>query len=616
MQTATNSAHQGVKNEPAFFVTDFGRSLAEYVNRSSTYPIYNHMALGEPKTSGTLPEPPRGYVADLPFEEYIDREFDDESESDYESDNEFEGDNKEIQENYLPYAPYAPTVPYAQTTSNVSTAPYAQTTSNVSTMSIVPTTLYAPVAPNTVTQRKVRKPRAPAEYISPPAILRRNTGLVTFSEPVSPELAAKINALKGRDRVLFMASLGTAQPKLALVGDMLKVNFKEGIPSIGFLQDYKFISTHEYNMKKNNIPGKVPVYRISKGYMENGYIRLRSGEDNCTEHGIVYSIALGVPYKALEGLHIDHIDQNKSNNIITNLNVLTQADHNKKTALDNPHIGELIGPRTNKQVVQKTLAGELVKVFPSAREGSRFYKKFDDWVSQRITKYDSKTSHRDANGIWYCTKWEYTGEYDYSPELRIKIIAAEWHSVYNPRTGAPVPAYKISHNGLLFQSTGRITEGHLRTDEYWEMSIHSETFKSHHLMMAAKIKGKIPEGMVVCHNGDIRTNVTMDTLRLGTRKDNTEEAIGIKVRVEDNRSGALITSEHNSMTSAEVSLDFVPTSLGKLLAGKESVTIERTSPVFRSNINLNPEELNRLLTSVQNVSVGGTGIVGVRITRM
>ena len=587
MQTAINSAntsHQGAKNEPAFFVTDFGRSLAEYVNRSSTYPIYNSVMQ---KTSGTLPEPPRGY-ANPPFEEYINREFDDESDDEFESDEfdeygEFWSDDDKIQKKYVPYVPTAPTM------------------SNVPTVS------------NSATQRKVRKTRAPSEYISLPAILRRNTGLVTFSEPVDPELAAKINSLKGRDRVIFMAKLGTKQPKLALVGDMLEVNYDEGIPPIGYLQDGKFIPKREYDRK---IRHKVPLYRVNKGHMDNGYIKMRSGKYGGTEHVIIYSTALGVKYKDLEGLHIDHIDENRSNNIITNLNVLYVLDHGKKTALQNPHIGKLIGPRNSKQVVQKTIAGELIKVFPSALEGSRFYKKSDAWVSHAITQYDGKTKHRDANGIRYYTKWEYTGVYDYSPELRIKITAAQWHEVYHPKSGEPVPTYKISHNGLLYPPGGRITEGSLVNVGYYDMSIHSETFKSHQLMMAAKIKGKIPEGMVVCHNGDIRTNVNMDMLRLDTPKANAEEAHGIKVRVEDNRSGTLIKSEHGSMTSAEVSLDLIRRAVSQSLAGKESIFIEATSYLFRSNKNLNPEELNRLLANVQNAPVGGTGIVGVRITRM
>lgn len=69
----------------------------------------------------------------------------------------------------------------------------------------------------------------------------------------------------------------------------------------------------------------------------DGYLRLGIRENGQTikklYHRIVWECHNGL---ISEGLEIDHIDGNKSNNCIKNLACLTRAEHRKKTFIDNP----------------------------------------------------------------------------------------------------------------------------------------------------------------------------------------------------------------------------------------------------------------------------------------
>lgn len=64
-----------------------------------------------------------------------------------------------------------------------------------------------------------------------------------------------------------------------------------------------------------------------------------------------------------KGFEINHIDENKQNNILSNLNLLTHRD-NCNWGSRNERIGE---PQS-KPVIQKSLQGEVVKIWPSANE--------------------------------------------------------------------------------------------------------------------------------------------------------------------------------------------------------------------------------------------------------
>ena len=76
-------------------------------------------------------------------------------------------------------------------------------------------------------------------------------------------------------------------------------------------------------------------------------------------HRVVYESVTGAPIP--EGLQVNHIDENKTNNNINNLNLMTCKENNN------------FGTRTQRcsKLVGAFKDGNLVMTFPSAREANR-----------------------------------------------------------------------------------------------------------------------------------------------------------------------------------------------------------------------------------------------------
>lgn len=107
-----------------------------------------------------------------------------------------------------------------------------------------------------------------------------------------------------------------------------------------------------------------------KGYY---YIKLSDNDDkikNYRLHRVVYESVTGQPIP--EGLQVNHIDEDKTNNHISNLNLMTCKDninwgsHNERMrkALTN-------NPMRSKQVIQYDMEGNLIQVWPSTIEVHR-----------------------------------------------------------------------------------------------------------------------------------------------------------------------------------------------------------------------------------------------------
>lgn len=90
------------------------------------------------------------------------------------------------------------------------------------------------------------------------------------------------------------------------------------------------------------------------GQDRNGYKRFQYENRVYSIHRLVYETFVGpIP----EGMKVDHIDGNRSNNALSNLRLVTQSE-NMKNAMANGHSGQV-------PVLQFTMAGVFIKEFPT-----------------------------------------------------------------------------------------------------------------------------------------------------------------------------------------------------------------------------------------------------------
>lgn len=111
----------------------------------------------------------------------------------------------------------------------------------------------------------------------------------------------------------------------------------------------------------------------------NGYLQiiLRDNDNNVKNyylHRIVYESVTGQPIP--EGLQVNHIDEDKTNNHISNLNLMTRKENvNWGTGIERMRKAvskaNTNNPITSKQVAQFDMEGNLINVFPSASEVHR-----------------------------------------------------------------------------------------------------------------------------------------------------------------------------------------------------------------------------------------------------
>lgn len=84
----------------------------------------------------------------------------------------------------------------------------------------------------------------------------------------------------------------------------------------------------------------------------------------CYVHRLVYEAFIGeIP----EGMQINHKDENKENNVLSNIDTLMTCKENINWGTRNERAAKAKG----KSVIQKNLDGKVVKIWPSANEVQR-----------------------------------------------------------------------------------------------------------------------------------------------------------------------------------------------------------------------------------------------------
>lgn len=139
---------------------------------------------------------------------------------------------------------------------------------------------------------------------------------------------------------------------------------------------------------------------IVKGYHRVGLYNNEGEQKHYQVHRVVYEAVSGQPIP--EGMQVNHIDENKTNNHFANLNLMTPKENtNWGTRTERAVKANTNHPNKSKQVAQYNLEGNLINVYPSINEIRRCY------------GYDLKSLWRSCNGkqkTAYGYIWKYITE--------------------------------------------------------------------------------------------------------------------------------------------------------------------------------------------------------------
>jgi hypothetical protein len=235
-----------------------------------------------------------------------------------------------------------------------------------------------------------------------------------------------------------------------------------------------------------------------------------------------------------KGYHIDHVDADCTNNHINNLQMLSPADHCRKTSRDNPQRGAKTGDTLSRPVwrVKRGSEGEEdeVQLFSSLREAAA---KSDVYYSN-IIRYI-----RDgiACGVYH---WEYSVDEDEDEEW--VELPADWNGL------------KASTKGRIrYPKNGRITSGYVNQG-YLHVGYRGKHIKVHTLVCIAFHGAKPDWASSVNHKDRNTLNNEPNNLEWA---DASMQVIREGVEVYEFASGAIVSS-HKSMKDAAEALAVSP----------------------------------------------------------
>ena len=190
------------------------------------------------------------------------------------------------------------------------------------------------------------------------------------------------------------------------------------------------------------------------------------------------------------GMHVDHIDENKGNNVWSNLQILTPSEHKKKTSTQSNYKKGFARARKKqrKQVEARKVGTIEWVVFDGLTAASRETKVSNGGISMVCT------GRRKTNRVISPKtriEWEFK-RYPDQPDLD----GEEWRKVPQIWFKRPVTSKSghmtVSNKGRVFShSLKKKGEGQLRIDGYRSASCGVNPFMIHRLVAAAFLGDKL-----------------------------------------------------------------------------------------------------------------------------
>jgi HNH endonuclease len=331
-----------------------------------------------------------------------------------------------------------------------------------------------------------------------------------------------------------------------LVVSTLKQNLKKKIDNLEPMEDNDNYRTHPVLSSyiadvKGEVFRKDNHLQITGSNQATGYnhLKLTTNDGNTCHkmrHVFVYECFYGI---VPDGYEIDHIDRNKLNNELSNLQCLTVKDHKIKTVKDNPEMGKKTAVKLSKPIIAVNIRTSIETKYNSLTEAS------NNIPGTTITKICSVLQGRRKTHQGYTFRYQ---------EIDNEIEGEIWVCPNNPL----YKGIEVSNLGRVKSKRGIITEGKDHGD-YKRVSVSQDNVKKCvlvHQLICEAFNGKNPkpEEYSVDHIDRNRCNNNASNLWWASKYEQRLNSKNVnQVQVYDEND--VLLSTYNTIKEAASSMD-------------------------------------------------------------
>ena len=255
--------------------------------------------------------------------------------------------------------------------------------------------------------------------------------------------------------------------------------------------------------------------RNSRGGISHGTVRLsrycevQIGCRKFQVHRLVAHAFLELP-QSEAAWQVNHIDGNRSNNRIDNLEWVSQSENTLHSYATNPSRGNA-GSAKARSVMIRPLGSCNWTRFSSIKLAAEAMSRPYRTVHSRCRRNSQVDGY----------------EYKFATVKQVELPGEEWRHMIDPRSGRRVPGRNVSSQGRIKSKAGYISCGHSRADGYSSTQIKTRSmsqyrFESVHRLVAASFLGPppSPEHSQVNHKDGNKSNNAVENLEYVTPAEN------------------------------------------------------------------------------------------------
>ena len=188
---------------------------------------------------------------------------------------------------------------------------------------------------------------------------------------------------------------------------------------VGYEGKYAVSNLGRVKSLNYNHTGKEKLLRPCKH--KDGYLQIGLSKEGERKMYTIHRLVLSTfsPVKNIENLEVNHLDEDKTNNCLSNLEWCTRSYNNNYGTRNDRVAKTMTNGKRSIPIAQLTLEGKLVNVWKSSHDAEREEEGFHQ---SAILKCCKNKYSREGNNIYKGYKWQYLHYYISQIDPRIKKV--------------------------------------------------------------------------------------------------------------------------------------------------------------------------------------------------